>query len=89
MQPIQPPQPVVAARDVLSVIVECGDWTGCGDAACQQRLAARGLQYRLEVFKTKWVARRRCTCILGRAVKEKAALVARFCLPGADARAEL
>jgi hypothetical protein len=46
-------QPVAVARDVLSVIVECGDWTGCADAACLQRVAQRGLQYRLEVFKTR------------------------------------
>jgi hypothetical protein len=49
------PQPVTVARDVLSVIVECGDWTGCAEGdACRQRVAQRGLQFRLEVFKTRW-----------------------------------
>ena len=44
---------MTVARDVLSVIIECGDWTGCGGAGCSQRLAQQGLRHRLEVFKTR------------------------------------
>lgn len=46
-------QPVPVARAVMPVLVECGDWTGCRDPDCGQRVAQRGLRYRLEVFRTE------------------------------------
>ena len=40
------------SRDVLGLILECGSWTGCCHEHCEQRQVSRGLQFRLEVFKT-------------------------------------